>query len=214
METRRIFLLLFFLSLLVFAASLVFGFLFGYIAAMHLAILCIALFFVYEKDLPTFLKHVGIPGNLKRNVLYAVAGLGAIFITLTILTVVFLSLGFSDHQNVVDVANALPLYVLLLAIVLAPISEEFFFRVFLTDKFISFSKYFNLPFSSNIGIIGSSLIFGIFHFAYGSVVEIVGAFLIGLILALAYKRSGSIIPSIAIHLIYNLIAVAFLRGFV
>jgi membrane protease YdiL (CAAX protease family) len=166
---------------------------------MHLAILSLALYFIYEKDLPTFLKRFGIPGNLKRNALYVVAGLGGIFITLTILTVVFLSLGISDHQNVINVANALPLYVLLFAIIFAPISEEFFFRAFLSNK---------------IGIIPSSIIFGIFHFAYGSVVEIVGAFLIGLILAIAYKRSGSIIPSIAIHLIYNLIAVAFLRGFV
>jgi membrane protease YdiL (CAAX protease family) len=199
METKKIFLLLFFLSLLVFAASLVFGFLFGYVGAMHFAILFLALFFIYEKDLPTFLKRVGIPGNLKKNTLYVVAGLGAIFVTLMILSVVFLSLGISDHQNVVDVANALPLSVLLLAIVFAPISEEFFFRAFLTDK---------------IGIIPSSIIFGVFHFAYGSVVEIVGAFLIGIILATAYKRSGSIIPSIAIHLIYNLIAVIFLRGLI
>jgi len=192
-----IFLFLFFLSLSVFGASLALGFLLGYIGAMHMAILFLGLYFVYERDLPSFMKKVGIPGDIRRNILYSVAGLIGIFIVLTLLSVVFLGLGISDHQNVVDVANSLPIQVLLLAIILAPLSEEFFFRAFLSSK---------------IGIIPSSVVFGLFHYAYGSVVEIAGAFLIGIILALAYKRSGSILPSIAIHLVYNLIAVAFLRG--
>lgn len=197
MRTRMIFLFLFFLSLSVFGASLALGFLLGYIGAMHMAILFLGLYFVYERDLPSFMKKVGIPGDIRRNILYSVAGLIGIFIVLTLLSVVFLGLGISDHQNVVDVANSLPIQVLLLAIILAPLSEEFFFRAFLSSK---------------IGIIPSSVVFGLFHYAYGSVVEIAGAFLIGIILALAYKRSGSILPSIAIHLVYNLIAVAFLRG--
>jgi len=155
------------------------------------------MFFLYDKDLASFLKKIGVPGNLKSNILYTILGFAALFFTLFILSLIFSFIGYNDQSKVVDIARDLPLYILALAVFLAPISEELFFRAFL---------------SSRIGIFFSSLIFGLFHFAYGSVVEITGAFSIGIILAWLYKKSGSLVPVMVIHLIYNALAIIVMRG--
>jgi len=69
-------------------------------------------------------------------------------------------------------------------------AEEVFFRGFLVKK---------------IGVIPSSIIFGAAHFAYGSMVEVFGAFILGLILAKAFEENKSLFPNIFAHFFYNFI---------
>ena len=78
----------------------------------------------------------------------------------------------------------------------APVTEELFFRGLLTSRF---------------GILVSSAVFGLMHFAYGSMVEVVGAFLIGIVLAATFKQSKSITPCILAHMAYNALAIAVMR---
>lgn len=198
MKAKTVFLAIFSLSILVFLVSWYFRFLFGYVGAMHLAMLSLALFYLFNRDLKSFFKEVGLPGNIKTNIIYTVGGLVALILVLIPMSFVLSFIGMNDQHKVVEVANTLPLSVLAIAVLLAPISEEFFFRGFLSSRF---------------GVLISSVIFGLFHFAYGSIVEVVGAFLVGIVFAVVYKRSGSIIPPIAIHMSYNLASIALLRGF-
>jgi uncharacterized protein len=66
--------------------------------------------------------------------------------------------------------------------------EEWFFRGFLVSK-------------TNVYI--SSFLFAIAHFGYGSYVEVVGAFILGLVLAFYYKKINNLWPLYISHLLYN-----------
>lgn len=68
------------------------------------------------------------------------------------------------------------------------IGEEIFFRGFLVPRF---------------GIFWPALLFGLAHAMYGSMVQIMGAFLLGLILGKAFEVNKGIIPNIIAHLAYN-----------
>lgn len=76
--------------------------------------------------------------------------------------------------------------------------EEFFFRAFLTDIF---------------GIWISTFFFALLHFGYGSVFEMIGAFLLGLILAYTWKKTKNFYIVFIGHLIYNVVAIIFLFVF-
>ncbi|MBN1169469.1 CPBP family intramembrane metalloprotease [Candidatus Micrarchaeota archaeon] len=162
-------------------------------AALHLALLSIALHFLWQKNLKTTLKSLRFPGSIVKNLYISVIGLGTIFLTLLVLGLILTAGGMNDQQNVFDKILELPVFLLLFAVIAAPISEELFFRAMLVPR---------------IGVIPSSLIFGFVHFSYGSVVEILGATAIGIILAVMYKKSKSITPCLLTHIIYNLLAIS------
>jgi len=69
------------------------------------------------------------------------------------------------------------------------VAEEGFFRGFLARKF---------------GVWPSSGLFALVHVFYGSVAEVLGAFVLGGLLAKAYKTNHSLIPNIFAHALYNL----------
>ena len=197
---KKAFLFLFLFSLILFAASaMFFKETFLHVIALHLAIFSISLYFLFEKDFETTFKKLGITGiNLKEILLYTVKGtIGVIFLTI-ILSLALNYLHLNDREKVVEVANMLPPYILIFAIVFAPITEELFFRAFLVDRF---------------GVSVSSIIFALSHIAYGSISEILAAFFIGYIFALIYKSSKSVLPTIFIHFLFNLGSIVLMRTF-
>ena len=103
-----------------------------------------------------------------------------------------------DRQKVVEIANKLPWYIIVFAVVFAPISEEIFFRVLLVERF---------------GISVSAILFALSHIAYGSISEIFIVFFIGYAFAFIYKMSKSILPTIFIHFIFNLVSIGIMRLF-
>jgi len=109
-------------------------------------------------------------------------------------------IGFNDSANAIDVVQELPLYLLVVAFTLVPVVEELFFRALLIP---AFGKYTNLW----IGAVISSVFFGITHTAYGSLVEIGGAMLLGLVLALYFVKKGDILPCMIAHAVYNFISI-------
>jgi CAAX protease family protein len=88
----------------------------------------------------------------------------------------------------------------LLIIVAAPISEEIFFRGFL---FGGFRQRLSFPLAALI----SAVIFGLFHYTGASSVAVVPqlAFL-GFALCAVYEETGSIYPTIALHMLNNTLA--------
>jgi uncharacterized protein len=100
--------------------------------------------------------------------------------------------GITDLENVgkileIEVIQNLGLVIIMMFI--GVFVEEFFFRAFLTQE---------------LGIWVSSIFFGLMHFAYGSIVEIIGAFLMGLILAYFWKKKKEFFIIYIGHLLYNL----------
>lgn len=166
---------------------------------MQLAMLFLALFLLFEKNLAFTFKKVGFPGELKSTLLYAIGGLVFLFALLFVIGLISYFLGINDNLKVAQKIEPIPIFQLILfAAILAPISEEFLFRGYLLNRF---------------GILPSTLVFSLLHFGYGSVSEILGTFVIGLFLAFLTQKSKSISPGILIHMIYNFVAIIVMRLF-
>lgn len=204
---KNLFIFLFLLSLLLFVplvvclisknmCELATTEMYSYIASgsIHLALFSFAMFFLWKGTVRKTLEHLGFPGSLKNTIIYTLGGLATIFTVLFILGLVATLLGFADQQNVMDKIVSLMrstnglIFVVVGAVLIAPISEELFFRAFLLPR---------------IGIVFSSLFFGVVHVGYGSIVEIVGAVLMGAVFALIFRSSKSITPCILLHMTYN-----------
>ncbi|MBD3209822.1 CPBP family intramembrane metalloprotease [Candidatus Micrarchaeota archaeon] len=163
---------------------------------IHVGLFSAAMIFLWKKDLKTTLDGLSFPGDVLRNLVMSVNGFVLVICTLLVLGIVAALVGFADQSAVYEKVAELPVYILAFAVVFAPVSEELFFRAFLVDR---------------VGVVLSSLLFGLMHFAYGSAVEIIGAALIGVVLAFIYKASKSITPCLVIHLTYNLMSIAVMR---
>ena len=194
---RQVFFWLFLLSVLsFFPLVLFFGNSYLHEGSIHLGMFSFAMFFLWKGDIGETLKSLGIPGNMKKNVVAVFAGFAAIMLIGLLLGIAADAFGFNDEEAIWEKISALPFYIILAAAFVAPISEEIFFRALLTPRF---------------GVVLSSLAFGLSHFSYGSVVEVAGATLIGVVLALIYRHTKSIVPSMAIHFLYNLAALVIMR---
>lgn len=84
---------------------------------------------------------------------------------------------------------------MLITVVCAPISEELFFRAIIFKRT---SKKFNIY----IGMIVSSLIFGLLHIE----LAIIGAFLFGVSCCILYAKYKNILITMTLHFLNNLIA--------
>ena len=157
-----------------------------FILGPHFVIFFVAMFFLYEKTLSFTLKKIGIPGDTKKNIIYAIIGLTAIVVT-QILTGIVLSSPSAeeDIKQVYDLIKQLPAYVLIFAVFFAPISEELFFRALLVG---ALSKRFG----TTIGIVAPAVLFGLVHIGYGSYIQILLTFFVGIILGYIYKKSNRI----------------------
>ncbi len=145
------------------------------------------------------LKELGFKSNGAAKDINATAKLFlCLFIYSALISLALSALGLNDIEKVGKVIGTLvqapPLYLLYFFLVRV-LGEEIFFRAFLVPR---------------IGIIPSSIAFGLLHFGYWSVSEMVGAALLGIILAVAYKQNKTIVPNYIAHLLYNLVAVLLL----
>ncbi|MEM4195376.1 MAG: type II CAAX endopeptidase family protein [Candidatus Anstonellales archaeon] len=104
----------------------------------------------------------------------------------------------SDLEKVASKVEGFGPLLILMAVFFVPFSEELFFRAILTER---------------MGILPSAIIFGLAHFSYGSVVEIIGAFAIGLVFGYFYVRNKSISQNILAHVIFNLCSIALAKIF-
>ncbi len=154
--------------------------------------LSMALFFVWKGNIAATLKGIGIPGNLKINIIWFILGGILIFVAALLNAVVLYLLDLNDAYKVYDIIATVPPWVLVVAVFVAPVTEELLFRAALVPR---------------LGIVFSSLLFGLFHISYGSISEILGTILIGLILAYVFKKSNSIVSPILLHLGFNLVSV-------
>lgn len=91
---------------------------------------------------------------------------------------------------------------LVVVAVVAPFSEEIFFRGFL---YSAFKKAWGV----NVGLFLSSLLFALAHMEVYSFIPI---FLIGWMLAYIFEKTRSLFPVIFLHAIYNLILILLLLG--
>ncbi|MEM4366672.1 MAG: type II CAAX endopeptidase family protein [Candidatus Anstonellales archaeon] len=185
------------ISLVFFGASaLFFKNLLLNVISLHSAFLLSALYAYYDAD---FKKLLGNLSLLKSTPTEAVLyGIGSLFLMLCIYFIGFFFLrliGFDDSGAVSRFIQEMPIAILLIAVFIAPITEEIFFRRLMLEK---------------IGLILSSILFTFFHISYGSIVELSGAFTLALVLGILAERKG-IAPCIVAHMLYNLSSVIAIR---
>ncbi|MFA5360994.1 MAG: CPBP family intramembrane glutamic endopeptidase [archaeon] len=118
----------------------------------------------------------------------------ALLIGFLLLSMVFNLSGINDLEKVSEVIaiNSQNITLYLIVIIIMVFVEELFFRSFLVKQ---------------IGLIPSSIIFGIAHIGYYSIAQVIGAFALGLMLAYWFKQNNSITQNYLGHLLYNLFAI-------
>ena len=97
-------------------------------------------------------------------------------------------------------ALAIVFEVLYLAII-APIAEELIFRGLVLRTIA--------PYGKKLAIVVSALLFGLMH---GNVKQFVGAFVCGIIFAAVDVKYGSVLPSLIIHILNNLLPIIYNIG--
>jgi uncharacterized protein len=111
----------------------------------------------------------------------------------------------SSKQEIVDLFNTSPtigqrVAIIVLAVVVAPISEEFIFRFFIYGVV---RRYFGVA----IALVFNSLLFAAAHIHLPSAVPL---FVLGSCFTLAYEWSGSILVCMAMHALFNSVQLIFL----
>lgn len=135
----------------------------------------------------------GLKKDLKATFFLFLALVVASFAT----SIFFTAAGINDIGNVISTISAMSVFLLVYMVIIRSAAEEVFFRGFLVKR---------------IGIIPSTVFFAAMHVGYGSIAEIVGAFVLGLILSYAISKNGTVLPNIVAHIFYNLFAVFALMG--
>ena len=105
-------------------------------------------------------------------------------------------------EKLTDIANIFRQNHLLLifSALTAAFTEEIIFRGYLQPRF---QLIFRSPF---LGILISSLLFGLLHYGYGTIINMIGPFFIGLVFALYYWKFRNIKVLITCHFLWDLIA--------
>jgi membrane protease YdiL (CAAX protease family) len=111
----------------------------------------------------------------------------------------------SSRQEIVDLFNSSHtieqrVMIIVLAVVVAPISEEFIFRFFIYGVV---RRYFGIA----VGLIFNALLFAAAHTHLPSAAPL---FVLGGCFTLAYEWSGSILVSMAMHSLFNSVQLIFL----
>ena len=111
----------------------------------------------------------------------------------------------SSKQEIVDLFNtshtiSQRVMIIVLAVVVAPISEEFIFRFFIYGVV---RRYFGIA----AGLIFNALLFAVAHNHLPSAAPL---FVLGSCFTLAYEWSGSILVSMAMHSLFNSVQLIFL----
>ena len=112
-----------------------------------------------------------------------------------------LSRGNMERQEIIEVFNASSTLeqralIILLAVTIAPLTEEFFFRFFLYGVM---KRYFG----RTVGILANALLFAAVHAHLPSFAPL---FVLGICLTIAYEWSGSILVSMTMHAFFNALA--------
>ena len=111
------------------------------------------------------------------------------------------SRGTLEKQSIIELFNASNtleqrVLIIILAVTIAPLAEEFFFRFFLYGVM---KRYFG----RGVGVVASSLLFAAVHAHLPSFAPL---FVLGLCFAIAYEWSGSLLVSMTMHALFNALA--------
>ncbi|MDD5072828.1 MAG: type II CAAX endopeptidase family protein [Candidatus Omnitrophica bacterium] len=141
--------------------------------------------------------------NIKRNMRVAIGGyLVIVPVLAVIMIIVFIGLRIFSYEppetkalEILYEAKGTKLLLVLTALVtvIGPIAEELFFRGFAYPVF-----------RKKIGVRNAILLISfVFAMLHMNIVSFFPIFALGILLAYLYEKTGSVVPSIAVHIIHN-----------
>jgi membrane protease YdiL (CAAX protease family) len=141
--------------------------------------------------------------NLKTYVVSIIVIFIILFIVLGFVNVLYTQLHFNRaSQKLSELANILRQnkFLLVFSALTAGITEEIIFRGYVQPRI---QIIFRSPF---LGIFLSSLVFGLLHYGYGTAVNMITPFFIGLVFACYYWKYRNIKVLIICHSLWDLVA--------
>ena len=138
----------------------------------------------------------GVPDGLAAVGL-AYLGLGIYLVLVDVLNLEALEPVSTIDDDVIYDHVELAVLVIILAVVIAPITEEIFYRGFM---FGGFAKRWGVPPAALL----SGLIFAVAHIDVGSIIPFT---IIGVVFALVYYRSRNLFSAWGAHVLFNAIAI-------
>ncbi len=166
------------------------------ITLLDLILIGVPLIYFYTKNhsIKKSFQELGIKKINRKNLIIKSIKLTATLIAIAfIISIISFFFGVNDLNKVTETVKQISIIspiLLLYYMTIRVFSEEIFFRGFLVKK---------------TGVLFSSLIFGLAHFMYGSLIEVIGAFAAGLFLAYFFQKNNNLIPNIIGHMAYNTI---------
>ncbi|XMB66399.1 type II CAAX endopeptidase family protein [Mycoplasmatota bacterium zrk1] len=139
-----------------------------------------------------------------KNLLYIV--IFFMIITLTFYFLIYIMNLFFDidtsinQKGLIELYNEGPIIFTITTIILVPFIEEVVFRGVMYNLF-----YQN--FNKLIGIVLSSLIFGLLHVVSGDLIYLPIYSILGAVLLLSYIKSNNLLVPILVHSLYNLFSI-------
>jgi len=106
---------------------------------------------------------------------------------------ILMAFGINDRAAVLEKVQSFSIPLIITGVTIAPVAEELFFRGVLLNK---------------AGIIPSSLLFAVAHVSYGSIGEIVSAFIAGVVLCKARQSEKTLVIPIIVHIMINAISMS------
>lgn len=162
-----------------------------YLVGMPLLVLMV-------KDLPvvTIERKKMKPGQFITAVVMC---FGMAYIANLFGTILTLFIGALRGESVTNplmnmISDLSPVTILIYTVILAPIVEEYIFRKLIVDRAVRYGE--------GVAILTSGLMFGLFH---GNLNQFVYAFSIGVFLGYIYVKTGKLIITIAMHMMFNFV---------
>lgn len=151
------------------------------------------------KKLKEFTRELSLDKFQPRASLWRATRLfAAMFVVLLVLANILHLLGLLDTAKVIKLIQEQTPLALFVAVSIAPVGEELFFRGYLQKR---------------VGIIFSSIVFAGLHYGYGSLAEILAAFLISIMLGLELRARNDLNSCILAHAGYNLFSIVLVKQF-
>jgi membrane protease YdiL (CAAX protease family) len=130
------------------------------------------------------------------------ATMGTLVLIMLMVSIIFRLTGSDIESEKMDeilrfFKNNLPL--ILFTSITAGVTEELFFRGYLIPRLEILFK------NTYLAILISSILFGLIHYRYGTLTQIIAPFFIGIILALHYQKHRNITIIIICHFLWNLL---------
>lgn len=129
---------------------------------------------------------------------------GAIIIGVLVVRIILNLIGLNESstilREIINIFRDNHLLIFFTAIT-AGVTEELIFRGYLQPRLEIILK------NRHIAILTSSLLFGLLHFKYGTVVNIIGPFVIGVIFSYYYSKYRNIKALILCHILWDLMSI-------